>query len=197
MLRDKIEVEEPEKIKESKDRLDSIQAVISKYKEEIQHALEDHEKEFPFKHVNVNTQISDIFTKREHQVGIVASQLNMNDNQASFFNYLLTEIYDKKDEKTSFRANRDFIYSLSEMMTKAKNDGTECYLIKLEAYNFSSLNEILSHHGNDILFKQLAEIAGQHLNEMGSLQRYSKYSRSYAWKRLCYSKSRFTRYTSF
>ncbi|HHT0594609.1 TPA: hypothetical protein ACTXXA_003154 [Legionella anisa] len=156
----KVKLDEPREIANDPYRLARVTAVISKYKST---KPEDY-KEFPFKDLIVNARGETIFKVRALQVRKLATELGMNMDQTNFFLNLLKNLYDKKDEKTGMWQSRDLINSISDLITQYKGTHLPCHLLKIESHNFSSLNEILSHYGNDVLFKEMANIVSKYLN---------------------------------
>lgn len=163
--RGRVLVEQPANISESPERLNQVDLMINTHK--IQQQAQ--KKDFPFYDEVLEHQPGSIFKKHKDEIEKKAAELGMNEQQTSLFISLLDNIYDIRDEKTGMMRNRDFIDSINDFMLQAKESGQPCYILKMEAYNFSSLNEIFSHFGNDTIFRQMAEITSRHLENLGAV----------------------------
>lgn len=163
-----ITIETPENITASMGRIEKMNGVINNYKDQKKHTILP-DKKFPFQDVKLEKEPVSIFDMRKQQLSDKSKQLNMNSKQTTFLSDILTGIYDAPDEKTGMKRNRDFIDSVKRVQDLSKCDNKPCFLLKMDAYNFSSLNEILSHYGNDVMFKQLADIATKHLKDFGAI----------------------------
>lgn len=153
------EIEDPLRIAKSPERLSRVDDAIQEYRKE----LDITPKDFPFEEENPEIRRGSVFRKRRDQVERTARALSMNEDESRFLMSVLDNIYDKKDDKTGMYRNRDFIHSLNDYMIQATRLGVPCYVVKMEAYNFSSLNEIFSHFGTDLIFRKMADLASREL----------------------------------
>jgi GGDEF domain-containing protein len=151
----------------TKTRHDQISLNIEKYKDKKPHLKTTlKNQDFPFKDIAADENEQNIFKIRQAQIKQLSSKLNFNNEQNKFLMDILEYVYDKKDDKTGMMSNKDFITSLTNYHSYSKSKNLSCFLLKMEAYNFSSLNAIFSHAGNDTMFKHMAKIVEKNLNDL-------------------------------
>ncbi len=158
-------IENPADIANSPERLHRVDDVLEKYKI----TARPPQKPFPFHGLKDEETHGHLFQRHREQVEHEARQLNMNGPQTEIFLSLLQNIYHKRDEKTNMMPNRDFIACINHLMSHAKQMGIPCFVIKMEAHNFSTLNEIFSHFGNDTIFRHMADITARNLANVNTV----------------------------
>jgi GGDEF domain-containing protein len=151
----------------TQNRLDQIKLNIDECKNNQPHLKATIKNpDFPFKNIATDENEQNIFKIRQSQIKDLSNKLNLNSEQSKFLMDLLEYVYDKKDDKTGMMSNKDFITSLTNYHSYSKSKNISSFLLKMEAYNFSSLNAIFSHSGNDTMFKHMAKIVEKNLNDL-------------------------------